>query len=109
MKHSNAKRKELAGTSRGAVGKTAVVGAKDRATKKVNAKVVAGHRQADAMHDFVADNAEPVAVVYTDDAAAYEGIPNDHETVKHSVSRIRRRDGAYQWDRELLVDAEARS
>ena len=24
-------------------------------------------------------------MVYTDDAAAYEGIPNPHETVKHSV------------------------
>ena len=82
---SNAKRKELAGTGRGAVGKTAVVGAKDRATNKVNAKVV---RETDkpTLHDFVADNAEPDAEVYTDDAAAYEGIPYPHETVKHSVS-----------------------
>ena len=34
----------------------------------------------------MADNAEPDAVVYTDDAAAYEDIPNPHESVKHSVS-----------------------
>ena len=34
----------------------------------------------------MAKNAEPHAVVYTDDAAAYEGIPNPHESVKHSVS-----------------------
>ena len=40
----------------------------------------------DTLHDFVADNAEPDAVVYTDDAAAYEDIPNPHESVKHSVS-----------------------
>ena len=71
---SNAKRKDLAGTGRGAVGKTAVVGAKDRATNKVNAKVVT-ETDKPTLHDFVADNAEPDAVVYTDDASAYEGSP----------------------------------
>ena len=82
---SNAQRKELAGTGRGAAGKVAVVGAKDRATNKVAAKVVE-RTDADTLHDFVADNAEPDAVVYTDDAAAYHDIPNQHESVKHSVS-----------------------
>ena len=82
---SNAKRKELAGTGRGAVGKTAVVGAKDRATNKVHAEVVTDTGK-ETLHDFVAENAEPDATVYTDDAAAYEGIPNPHESVKHSVS-----------------------
>ena len=38
---SNAKRRELADTGRGAVGKTAVVGMKDRATGRVSARVVA--------------------------------------------------------------------
>ena len=37
---SKAKRKELAGTGRGAVGKTAVVGMKDRDSNKVTARVV---------------------------------------------------------------------
>ena len=37
---SNAKRKKLAGTGRGAVGKVAVVGIKDRETKHVRARVV---------------------------------------------------------------------
>ena len=37
---SNAKRKELAGTGRGAVGKTAVGGVKDRETNKVAARTV---------------------------------------------------------------------
>ena len=36
----NAKRKELAGTGRGPVGKTAVLGAKDRETNQVAAQVV---------------------------------------------------------------------
>ena len=82
---SKAKRKELAGTGRGAVGKTAVVGAKDRDTNKVVAQVVEATDSV-TLHDFVADTAEPGAVVYTDDAAAYEGIPNPHESVKHSVN-----------------------
>ena len=80
---SNAKRK--AATGRGAVDKTAVVGAKDRATNQVSAKVIQGTDKA-TLQGFVADNAEPDAVVYTDDVAAYEGIPNPHESVKHSVS-----------------------
>ena len=80
---SKAKRKTL--TGRGAVGKTAVVGAKDRATNKVSAQVVEATDSA-TLHDFVAGNAVPSAVVYTDDAAAYEGIPNPHESVRHSVS-----------------------
>ena len=82
---SKAKRKELAGAGRGAVGKTAVVGAKDRATNKVAAQVVEATDSATLLA-FVADSAELDAVVYTDDAAAYEGIPNPHESVKHSVS-----------------------
>ena len=80
---SNAERKVHAG--RGAVDKTAVVGAKDRATNKVTAKVIPT-TDAPTLHDFVSDNAEPDAVVYTDDAKAYRGIPNPHESVKHSVS-----------------------
>ena len=80
---SNAQRAEA--TGRGPVDMTAVVGAKDRATNKVNARVIESTDK-DTLHGFVADNAEPDAVVYTDDAAAYEGIPNPHESVKHSVS-----------------------
>ena len=29
----------------------------------------------------------PSATVYTDDASAYEGMPFDHKTVKHSLSQ----------------------
>ena len=81
---SNARRKELAGTGRGPVGKTAVVGAKDRATNRVKARVV---KQTDrpTLQRFVRASTEDGAKVYTDDAAAYNGLEN-HETVKHSVS-----------------------
>ena len=84
---SNAKRRELAkeGAGRGAVGKVAVVGAKDRGTKQVKAKV-AEHTDKSTLHEFVADVAEDGSTIYTDEAEAYKGIPNPHESVKHSVS-----------------------
>ena len=69
---------------RGAVGKTAVVGAKDRATNEIKARVI-GSTDAKTLQGFVADTSAQGAKVYTDDAAAYKGIPFDHEAVKHSV------------------------
>ena len=88
-----AKRRTLEG--RGAAGKTAVIGAKDRATNKVSAAVVQ-ETDAETLQDFVADHAAPDATVYTDDATAYRGIPYDHETVKHSVGEYVGRNGAHQ-------------
>ncbi len=82
---SNAKRKELADTGRGAVGKVAVVGAKDRASNQVQAEVVDA-TDAATLHEFVDDVTDPDTVVYTDEASVYSGIPNPHDTVKHSVS-----------------------
>ena len=82
---SNAKRRELKDTGRGAVGKTAIVGAKDRATKQVRVEVVESTDR-ETLHGFVSEAVAPWATVYTDEAVAYEGIPNPHETVKHSVS-----------------------
>ena len=79
---AKAKRKALKG--RGPTGKTAVVGAKDRATNAVSAKVVK-ETDAKTLQGFVADRAAPDATIYTDDAKAYAGLPYDHETVKHSV------------------------
>ena len=80
---SNAKRATLEG--RGAVGKTTIAGAKDRATGRVSASVVAGTDKA-TLQGFVADHAAPGATVYTDEAAAYKGMPFTHEAVKHSVA-----------------------
>ena len=81
---SNAKRKELADTGRGPVGKTAVVGAKDRETNRVAATVIQS-TDADTLQGFVKDHADSEATVYTDDATAYETLPFDHDTVKHSL------------------------
>ena len=80
---SNAKRATLEG--RGAVGKTAVVGAKDRATNQVRATVVESTDKA-TIHGFVAEHTDPEAMVYSDEAAVYASLPNPHEAVKHSVA-----------------------
>ena len=79
-KHSHKK----LNAGRGAVGKTAVVGAKDRGTGKVKAKVVA-HVDAKTLQDFVLSAANTGATVYTDEATAYKGMPFAHEAVKHST------------------------
>ena len=69
---------------RGTVGKTAVVGAKDRKTNKIKAKVVKA-TDAKTLQGFVIATALAGATVYTDDAAAYKGMPFDHASVRHSV------------------------
>ena len=79
-KHKDKKLK----AGRGTVGKTAVVGAKDRKTNKVRAKVTE-KTDAKTLQKFVADNAAVGAMVYTDDAGAYKGLPFEHKSVKHSV------------------------
>ena len=73
-----------ANLGRGAVGKATVVGAKDRATGQVAARVVEGTDKA-TLQGFVRSRVTDGAKVYTDDAAGYKGLPN-HKTVKHSVS-----------------------
>ena len=84
---SNAQRKELAeaGVGRGTVGKTAVVGVKDRDTNEVRAEVVHSVDKK-TLHDFIAEHTDEDATVYTDGAQAYDGLPFDHEAVNHSVS-----------------------
>ena len=68
---------------RGPVGKVAVVGMKDRATKQVAARVVDSTDKA-TLQGFVKRHAADGAKVYTDDTSAYRSLDN-HEAVKHSV------------------------
>ncbi len=79
-KHESKKLK----AGRGPVGKTAIVGAKDRSSGQVAAQVV---ERTDALNlqSFVVDNAKLGATIYTDENRAYTGLPFPHETVKHSV------------------------
>ena len=75
-----------ANLGRGAAGKTAVVGMKDRRTGKVTAEVVE-NTSAATLQQFVYDNTEIGAIVYTDEAKAYQSMIGVlHEAVKHSVS-----------------------
>ena len=81
---SNSRRQELEGTGRGAVGKTAVVGMKDRDSNRVEAEVVEATDR-NTLQGFVAVNTEVDAVVYTDEHASYRGLPRPHQSVKHSA------------------------
>ena len=80
-KNKHAKKKLRAG--RGGVGKTIVLGAKDRATNTVTAQVI---KNADAptLQSYVMSRAAAGSFVYTDMASAYRGMPFYHVPVNHS-------------------------
>ena len=78
-----AKRRTL--TGRGGVGKTIVLGAKDREDNKIAATVVPKADKT-TLQGFIDNITEQDATVYTDEASAYDGIDRKHETVCHSVS-----------------------
>ena len=82
-KHS---RKKLR-AGRGPVGKTAVVGVKDRGTRTVNARVVE-RTDRRTLQGFIRTNIKPGAAIYTDELAAYRGMREfKHHAVKHSVGQ----------------------
>lgn len=78
-KHNSRKLK----AGRGAVGKTPVVGAKDRASKRVSATALP-FIDKDLALEFVRYVAKKRAIVYTDESKVYDDLDN-HETVRHSV------------------------
>ena len=78
-------------TGRGMVGKTVVVGMRDRPSRQVRAEVVPNTRRP-ILHRFVADHAAPGATVYTDEHAAYRTMPFRHEVVNHSLAEYVRDD-----------------
>ena len=84
-KESNKHASKKLNAGRGTVGKSAVAGVKDRATGKVKAKTVV-RTDAPTLQGFVHGNTEPTAMVYTDEARAYEGLRRGHEAVKHSAA-----------------------
>ena len=70
---------------RGGVGKTIVVGAKERETKQVKAKVIENTKRP-TLHVFIDESIEKGSTVYTDDFKSYEKLLDfDHDSVKHSV------------------------
>lgn len=86
-KESNKHESKKLKAGRGAVGKTAVVGVKDRTTGRINTEVVESTDKP-TLQDFVIRHTTPGATVYTDEAPAYRGLPNRrHESVWHSGNR----------------------
>ena len=75
------KRSQMEG--RGSVGKTAVVAVKDRPSKRVRAEVVQD-TTGETLRGFVLDTIQPGAKVFTDEARAYDALPN-REAVAHSL------------------------
>ena len=67
---------------RGAVGKMAVAGAKDRPTKQVRAEVV-DHVDGRTMYQFIKKHAAARAIIDTDESSVYAGL-GWHRTVAHS-------------------------
>ena len=61
-----------------------MVGARDRATKQVTAKVVEDTDKK-TLHGFVDDVVAPDSTVYTDDAPVYGSLRPPHDAVRHSV------------------------
>ena len=83
-KNKHARKRLHAG--RGPVGKTAVVGVKDRASGKVRARVVSS-TDAATLKGFVAGTTDTErTTVYTDGEPGYVGLPH-HATVIHSVGQ----------------------
>ena len=83
-KNKHAGKKLNAG--RGPVGKTPVVGVKDRASNKVAAHVV-DSVNAETLTGIVDHHAADGATVYSDDHGGYERLQGryEHQTVRHSV------------------------
>ena len=81
-KHSSKKLR----AGRGAVGKAAVVGAKDRATNSVNASMV-DNTSGKILKDFAESKVAAGAKVFTDEHSAYKGIKN-HDSVCHSAGEF---------------------
>lgn len=76
-------KKDPAIKGRGPVGKTAVIGVRDRATGQVRAEVP-GAVNKRITHAFIARHSVPGAAVFTDEARIYTGLPN-HAAIAHSV------------------------
>ena len=70
---------------RGVAGKIPVVAVLDRPTKQISA-IVPKDTKVPTLQAFVRSEVQPGAVLFTDEATAYQGLTDfEHEAVKHSV------------------------
>ena len=78
-------RQQETARGRGAVGKMAVVGVKNRKSNMVSASVVESTNRV-TLQGFVGERTKRRATVCTDDHVSYHGIHRfDHESVRHSL------------------------
>ena len=103
-KEKNKHKAKKLNAGRGTVGKTAVVGAKDRKTNTVSASVVANTNMP-TLQGFVTKRVADGSTVYTDEHAAYQGLPL--ESTMRALHTACTGKGPYQRDRELLGHAKA--
>ena len=89
------------------MGKTVVLGAKDRATNKVLAEAVDCNVDKLLMWEFVRWVAKKEATLYTDESPAYNECGN-REAVCHSVGEFVRDSSPHERPGELLGAREAR-
>jgi transposase-like protein len=76
---------------RGAVGKTAVLGMRERGGRTVAVPVES--TSSEVVHDEIRLNIEPGSTLHTDEFAAYRGLAGfTHETINHSASEFVRDD-----------------
>lgn len=69
----------------GVIGKQAVIGIRDRTTREVRARALA-HVNRTSLRAFIYTHTTLDATIYTDEAKAYQGLPN-HHVVNNSVSQ----------------------
>ena len=81
--------KDKLNAGRGTVGKTAVVGMKDRKTKRVTARVIS-RTDAATLEAFIRLHTEEGTIAYTDEHRGYGRLKNryEHEALKHSVGEF---------------------
>ena len=82
-KESGKRKSKKLNKGRGPVGKTAVVGIKDRDTNMVVAKVVPNTKKP-TLQEYIHENVDPEADKFTDNNTAYSGLEK-RESVNHSI------------------------
>ena len=92
---------------RGTVGKTPVVGMKDRKTNRITAEVVSSTDRA-TLQGFVVDNTTDDTTVYTDEASCLSWRPSPPRTDKSQCGRVRPGTSPHKRNGIVLVDVQAR-
>ena len=83
-KETNKHKSKKLNAGRGSVGKTPVIGMRDRETGKVRLQVIDAPTSRN-LHSFVERSTDTGAMVYTDDLAAYTQMARTHKAVRHSA------------------------